>query len=85
MFSKEVLEKVRRLQSARLSLMKKQPFFAVLLLYMQFALDPMCETAYTDGARIAFCPDFIDSISDRELEFVLMHEVLHAEPLRPGS
>ena len=78
MFSKEVLKIVKRLQEARLSLMRKQPFYAVLLLHMQFSLDPMCETAYTDGERIVFCPDFIETLSDEELEFVLMHEVLHA-------
>ena len=78
MFSKETLNTVKRLQKARLALMRKQPFYAVLLLHMTFSLDYMCETAYTDGKRIAFCPDFMDSISDSELEFVLMHEVLHA-------
>ena len=78
MFSKETLKIVKRLQTARLSMMQKQPFYAVLLLHMQFSLDPSCETAYTDGTRIAFCPDFIESLSDAELEFVLMHEVLHA-------
>ena len=78
MFSKETLKLVKRLQKARLSLMQKQPFYAVLLLHMQFSLDFSCETAYTDGTRISFCPDFIESLSDTELEFVLMHEVLHA-------
>lgn len=78
MFDKETLKIVKLLQDARLSLMKKQPFYAVLLLHMQFSLDPMCETAYTDGIRIAFCPEFLASLSDKELEFVLMHEVLHA-------
>ena len=78
MFSKETLQIVKRLQKARLSLMQKQPFYTVLLLHMQFSLDPMCETAYTDGVRIAFCPEFINALSDPELEFVLMHEVLHA-------
>jgi hypothetical protein len=55
---------------------------------MKFALDISCETAYTDGERIAFHPDFIDQLSDKELEFVLMHEVLHAalgHPFRKQS
>ena len=78
MFDKQTLEIVKRLQKARISLMKKQPFYAVLLLNIQFSLDTSCETAYTDGTRIAFCPDFIKKLSDSELEFVLMHEVLHA-------
>ncbi|MCR4593483.1 MAG: VWA-like domain-containing protein [Clostridiales bacterium] len=78
MLSKEVLDIIKRLQLTRLNLMRKQPFYAVLLLHMQFSLDPMCETAYTDGEHICFGPDFINSLSDSELEFVLMHEVLHA-------
>ncbi|MBR2319757.1 MAG: hypothetical protein IKA50_03085 [Clostridia bacterium] len=69
---------VERLQQARMSLLEKQPFYALLLLHMRFALDLTCETAYTDGTRIAFHPDFIDALSDSELQFVLMHEVLHA-------
>ena len=69
---------VERLQQARISLLEKQPFYALLLLHMRFALDLTCDTAYTDGTRIAFSPDFIDALSDSELQFVLMHEVLHA-------
>lgn len=77
-FDKTTYEIIKRLQNARLSLLAKQPFYALLLLHMKFALDLTCETAYTDGVRIAFNPDFINDLSDRELEFVLMHEVLHA-------
>lgn len=77
-FDKKTYEIIRRLQNARLSLLGKQPFYAFLLLHMKFALDLSCETAYTDGTRIAFNPDFMDQISDKELEFVLKHEVLHA-------
>ena len=76
-FDKDTLNIVKRLQSARLSLLSKQPFYALLLMNMKFALDVSCETAYTDGTRIAFNPDFINSLSDSELEFVLMHEILH--------
>ncbi len=77
-FNKQTYDVVRRLQNARLSLLMHQPFFAVLLMHLKFALDLSCETAYTDGERIAFNPDFMEQLSDRELEFVLMHEVLHA-------
>ena len=77
-FDKRTFKIIKRLQNARLNLLSKQPFYALLLLHMKFALDITCETAYTDGNRIAFNPDFMDAISDKELEFVLMHEVLHA-------
>ena len=76
-FDKETLAIVKRLQMARLNLLRTQPFYALLLLHMTFSLDLTCETAYTDGMRIAFNPAFINMLSDRELEFVLMHEVLH--------
>ena len=76
-FDKRTYAIIKRLQNARLSLLAKQPFYALLLLHMKFALDITCETAYTDGERIAFNPDFMDALSDKELEFVLMHEVLH--------
>ena len=78
MSNEELKKIIRKLQNARLTLMRKQPFYAVLLLNMQFSLDEMCETIYTDGKRIVFCPDFLNSLEENELEFVLMHEILHA-------
>ncbi len=87
-FDKRTYEIIKRLQNARLNLLSKQPFYALLLLHMKFSLDISCETAYTDGNRIAFNPDFMDALSDKELEFVLMHEVLHAalgHPFRKQS
>ncbi len=78
MSDEQIRTAVRRLQQARLSLMKHQPFYAVLLLHMTFSLDPEAATAYTDGRCIAFSPEFMEHLSDSELEFILMHEVLHA-------
>ena len=76
-FDAKTLAIVKRLQNARLSLLQKHPFYALLLMYMKFSIDLTCETAYTDGNRIAFNPEFMQNLSDSELEFVLMHEVLH--------
>ena len=82
-FDQKTLAIIKRLQNARLSLMAKQPFYALLLMNMKFSLDLSCETAYTDGDRVAFNPDFMNEIDDNELEFVLMHEVLHAALAHP--
>ena len=76
-YDPELLAIVKRLQNARLDLMRSQPFYALLLMHMKFALDVTCETAYTDGKRIAFNPDFLKELDNEELQFVLMHEVLH--------
>ena len=80
---KKTLEFVKRLQNARLDLLRKQPFYALLLMHMKFALDNTVEHSYTDGNHICFNPDFLCEIDDDELEFVLMHNVLHAALSHP--
>ena len=77
-FDAETMEIVRRLQSARMAVLSKQPFFGVLLMNFRMALDRTTSTSYTDGIRLSFNPDFLKSLSDKELELVMMHEVLHA-------
>ncbi len=76
-YDARALEINKRLISARMDLLSKNPFYALLLMRLKFAIDFGTETAYTDGTRVAFSPDFMDTLSDGELEFVLMHEVLH--------
>jgi len=44
---------------------------------MVYSIDENLDTACTDGMRIAFGPDFLDSLTDSELDFVMMHEILH--------
>lgn len=46
-------------------------------MHMILAVDENCETAATDGYRIYFGPKFLDELSDREVDFVMMHEILH--------
>ena len=67
----------RRLLLARSRLLVDNGFYGLLLMHMIYSLDESAETAYTDGERIAFSPKFMDELSDAELEFVLMHEILH--------
>ncbi len=76
--SREQLQQiVTRVQAARIRLLNTQPFYAVLLMYLKFAVDFACPTLYTDGERIAFNPYFLEDLTDSELEFALMHETLH--------
>lgn len=62
---------------ARMNVMMKNPFFGSLLMHVTLNIDEKCETAYTDMKSICFGTKFLDEISDREVEFVLMHEILH--------
>ena len=71
------IEYVRRLILARMHLLSTHGFFGLLLMHAEFALDFDIETAATDGKKIYFSPSFMDSLSDKELQFVLMHEIMH--------
>ena len=70
-------EYVRRLLMSRMRLLIGNGFYGLLLMHISFALDDGCKTVATDGRRIFFSPEFLDKLSDSELDFVLMHEILH--------
>lgn len=76
-FDNKTREIVQRLQAIRVKMLREQPFYAVLLMHLRFALDESTPTLYTDGERIAFNPYFVDELDDFQLQFVLMHEILH--------
>lgn len=67
----------KRLLLARMRILLTNGFYGLLLMHMKFTLDENIGTAATDGSRIMFSPDFMEQLDDAELEFVMMHEVLH--------
>lgn len=69
-------ELVVRLISRRTAILEKYPFYGRLLMHLPFTLEK-CSTAYTDSKKIAFDPNFIRNMSDRELDFLILHEVMH--------
>ncbi len=73
----KVREYMKRLLVARMRILCNHGFYGLLLMHMIYSIDEGAETAYTDGERIAFGPDFLDNLSDSELDFVMMHEILH--------
>lgn len=74
-------EKVRgymkRLLLSRMRILCNHGFYGLLLMHMIYSIDEGAPTAYTDGIRIAFGPEFLEELSDDELDFVMMHEILH--------
>lgn len=70
-------EYIRRLLTARMRILLNHSFFGLLLMHMTYSIDEGCETAYTDGRRIAFSPAFLEGLTDSALDFVMMHEVMH--------
>ncbi|MBR6825998.1 MAG: hypothetical protein IKM59_05570 [Oscillospiraceae bacterium] len=71
-------EFVRRLLLSRMRLLSTHGFYGLLLMHMGFSLSEDIGTAATDGKRIYFSPVFLEELSEEELDFVLLHEVLHA-------
>lgn len=69
-------ETARRMTDARALLVKENPFFGHLALRLKPACAP-CGTACTDGTRLIFDPEFAEKLSDQEMLFVILHEVLH--------
>lgn len=68
---------IKRLLLSRMRILYNHGFYGLLLMHMIYAVSEEIETACTDGVRINFGIDFLDSLSDSELDFVTMHEILH--------
>ena len=67
---------ISRLTETRKEVLNKHPFYGDMLMKLKFTMAP-CKTAATDMRRLIFDPGFVDRISDEELEFTMIHEVIH--------
>lgn len=68
---------MKRLLQSRMRILCNNGFYGLLLMHMIYSIDENCETAATDGKRIFFGPKFLDELSDSELDYIMMHEILH--------
>ncbi len=68
---------VERLLMSRLRILSKSGFYGLLLMQIRFSVDEQTETAYTDAEKIVFGAKFLNELSDDELDFVMMHEIMH--------
>ena len=70
-------EYMKRLLMSRMRILLNHGFYGLLLMHMTYALDEECKTVATDGKCIYFNPFFLEQLNDSELDFVMMHEILH--------
>lgn len=61
---------------ARQLIISSHPFFGRLLMRLPVGFAD-CDTACTDMKKILFCPDFALRLSQDEIVFVLIHELMH--------
>lgn len=66
-----------RLAKAKTSLILGYPFVGTVSLNMKFIITRDVPTAATNGAYIKFNPEFISTLSDEELVFLVAHECFH--------
>jgi predicted metal-dependent peptidase len=67
-----------RIITARISLLLKHPFFGNMSTRLRVVQsDDWCPTAATDGRHLYYNTQFFNAMSDREVEFVIAHEIYH--------
>ncbi len=66
-----------KLRAARTRLVLERPFIGALALHLPLTASRRCRTVATDARAFYFNPDFIDSLTFAESQFVLAHEALH--------
>jgi len=81
--SSEELEKMReevhdRVIVARVGLLLRHPFFGNMATRLRVQnCDDWCPTAATDGRNLYYNTQFFNALSNKEIEFVIAHEILH--------
>jgi predicted metal-dependent peptidase len=68
---------ISKLQKARAVLVMDHPFFASLLFGLPMVESREIPTMATDGVTFLYNPDWMDTLSQSEIIFVLAHETLH--------
>ena len=63
---------------ARVGLLLRHPFFGNMATRLKILpCDDWCPTAATDGRHLYFNTQFFNAMTNREIEFVIAHEILH--------
>ena len=67
---------LRKMIDARSQILLQYPFYGQLVMHLQLGITD-CGTACTDMKHLMFDPDFALKLSQEEMVFVMLHEVLH--------
>jgi predicted metal-dependent peptidase len=67
-----------RIIVARIGLLLRHPFFGNMATRLRIvAADDWCMTAATDGRHLYYNTQFFNAMNNKEIEFVIAHEILH--------
>ena len=66
-----------KLNRSRILMMRNLPFFGLLSLYLEPEFSNSCPTVGTDGRKLLMNPQFVDKMTERQFNWILLHEVMH--------
>lgn len=66
-----------KLAAARTRLILDKPFLGALVLRLPLKAATWCRSTATDARALYYNPDWIDSLSNAQVQFALAHEALH--------
>ncbi len=68
----------QKIITARIALLFNHPFYGVLAIRLELCpADAWCKTLATDGVRLYYNHEFVDKLTQKEVEFGFGHELLH--------
>ena len=71
------MEKLSRLNKIKTGIILEYPFFGYLLTHLQLKEDNNIKSISCDGKYIYYNNEFIEKTKDKEIEFLLIHEIIH--------
>ena len=66
-----------KLTRARIQLLLNRCFYGTLALHLKLEKDNSIPTFCTDGKKIYYNEEFVNSLKDNDIEFIMAHEILH--------
>ena len=71
------MSQMDRITKSRIRMLMEYPFFGYLSNFLKLVETRSIPTGATDGKNYFFNPDFIDTLTEEELNFLTAHETLH--------
>lgn len=71
------VQAMARIKAARFGFIMHHPFFACIAMDLRLRVAWNLPTAGVDDIHLFYNPSFINGLTDKELDFVMAHEVLH--------
>lgn len=66
-----------RITRSQVRVLKKFPFFGMLLLKLEVVENEEIGTFATDGRKLIYAPSFVNKLTEEELNWVIVHETMH--------